>query len=371
MTDEPVDSAADFAADFAAHNDTAANEKLQFLASPGFCAWLGSQNVSLALTSYRSGKLFLIGRRPDGRMSVFERTFPRCMGMWSDAQTMWVASLFEIHRFENILPPGGMHDGYDRCYVPRQAFVTGDLNVHDVAPDAQGRLVFVNTLFNCLATVSETHSFDPLWKPPFIAQLTAEDRCHVNGMALEHGRPRFVSMFAKTDAAQGWRQQRLDGGRVYDLQTDECVVEGLSMPHSPRLYRDRLWLLQSGTGDFGYVDRHGKCFVPLTFCPGYVRGLAFTGDYAVVGTSKGREEEMFRELPLHARLEHVGQSVRCSVCIIDLRTCELVHSLWIEGVVTQLYDVAVLPGVTRPMAVGFRTDEIQRMISIGPQRSVT
>ncbi|MEZ6127971.1 MAG: TIGR03032 family protein [Planctomycetaceae bacterium] len=344
--------------------------QLQFVASPGFTGWLAEQHVSIALTSYRSGKLFLIGHNLDGRISIFERTFSRCMGMWTDAQTLWVASLFEIHRFENILPRGGSHEGYDRCYVPRQAFVTGDLNVHDIAINAHGQLVFVNTLFNCLASVSETHSFDPLWQPPFIETLTAEDRCHLNGMALERGVPRYVSMFAATNEAQGWRQQRLSGGRVLDLRDDTVIVDGLAMPHSPRLYRDRLWLLQSGTGEFGYVDRHQNCFVPLTFCPGYVRGLEFVGDYAVVGLSKGREENLFQELPLHERLEQSGQSVRCGVCVIDLRTCEVVHTLWIEGVVTQLYDIAVLPGVVRPMAVGFKTDEIQRMISVGPKRSL-
>ncbi len=339
---------------------------LQFVGSPGFTQWLHQARVSIALTSYRSGKLFLIGLQSDGRMSIFERTFARCMGLWAAGNTLWVASLFEIWRFENIVPPGQLHQGYDRCYVPQLGYVTGDLNVHDIAIDRDDRIVFVNTLFNCLAVASPTHSFSPLWKPPFIERWVAEDHCHVNGMAMQEGVPRYVSMFAQTDEHQGWRKHRVDGGCVYDLHNGRFVVEGLSMPHSPRLYRDRLWLLQSGTGEFGYVDLQRKKFEPVVFCPGYVRGLAFAGDYAIVGTSKGREQEMFDELPLAKRLAERGEDVRCGLSIVDLRTGEIAHSLWIEGAVTQMYDVAVLPGVTRPMAIGFKTEEIQRMISIGP-----
>jgi hypothetical protein len=42
-----------------------------------------------------------------------------------------------------------------------------------------------------------------------------------------------------------------------------------------------------------------------------------------------------------------------------------VHSLNIEGVVNELYDVAVLPQIRRPMAIGFRSDEIRRVITMG------
>lgn len=344
---------------------TDAAPPLEILGSPGLPSWLAKERVSLAFTSYRSGKVFLVGLQPDGRLSIFERTFARCMGMWTDGQTLWVASLFEIWRFENMLPPGRRHQGYDRCYAPQVGYVTGDLNVHDIAVDRRGRLIFVNTMFNCLAAVSDTHSFAPLWKPPFIASLVAEDHCHLNGMALEDGTPRYASMFARIDEPQGWRRHRLNGGCVIDLHTNQFVVEGLAMPHSPRLYRGRLWLLHSGVGYFGYVDRERKTFVPVTFCPGYVRGLAFTGDYAVVGVSKGREQNMFEELPLHANLRVLDREPHCGLAIVDLRTGDIVHTLWIEGVVTQLYDVVVLPGVVRPMALGFKTEEIQHMVSLG------
>ena len=143
-------------------------------ASRQFNNWLAEQRASVAFTTYQSGKLFLIGLQPDGRLSVFERTFNRCMGLWSDSNTLIMSSLYQLWRFENLFEAGQGHDGYDRLYVPQVGYTTGDLDVHDVAVDRKGRLVFVNTLFSCLATVSDTHSFTPLWQPSFISKLSME-----------------------------------------------------------------------------------------------------------------------------------------------------------------------------------------------------
>jgi uncharacterized protein (TIGR03032 family) len=154
--------------------------------------------------------------------------------------------------------------------------VTGDLDIHDVCVDGDGRVVFVNTLFSCLATVSPDASFAPVWQPPFISRLAAEDRCHLNGLAMRDGRPGFVTATARTDIAEGWREHRRDGGVVLDVPTGEVVAAGLSMPHSPRWHRDRLWLLQAGTGEFGTVDCDGPVragVLPAGLCAGAgVRG---------------------------------------------------------------------------------------------------
>jgi uncharacterized protein (TIGR03032 family) len=141
-----------------------------------FNAWLVEQKLSLAFTTYQSGKLFLLGMKPDGRLSVFERTFNRCMGLWAGGNSLYMSLLYQLWRFENIFEEGQGHDGYDRLYVPQLDYITGDLDIHDIALDADGRVVLVNALFSCLATVSESHSFKPLWQPPFISKLAAEDR---------------------------------------------------------------------------------------------------------------------------------------------------------------------------------------------------
>ncbi|QJX01283.1 TIGR03032 family protein [Frigoriglobus tundricola] len=330
-----------------------------------FPAWLAAERISLAVTTYQTGKLILIGLHPDGRLSVHERTFNRCMGLWGDGQSLWMSSQYQLWRFENVLMPGGRHDGYDRLYVPRVGHTTGDLDVHDIAVEAGGRVVFVNTRFGCLATLSPRDSFAPLWRPAFLSKLAAEDRCHLNGLALAAGRVRYVTAVGTSDAADGWRERRRDGGVVIDVTDNRVVVAGLSMPHSPRVYRDRLWLLNSGTGHFGSTDPVRGTFEPLTFCPGYLRGLAFSGDYAVTGLSRPRHDKTFSGLPLDDALSSRGCEARCGLQVIDLRSGDIAHWVRIEGLVSELYDVVVLPGVVRPMALGFKTDEIERLLTVG------
>jgi len=338
--------------------------KLEIVGSRQFNSWLQEQSASLAFTTYQAGKVFLIGLQSEGRLSIFERTFNRCLGLWSDTQSMWLSSLYQLWKFENALQPGQTTNGYDRLYVPQVGYVTGDIDVHDVAVDSAGRVVFVNTLFSCLATVSETHSFTPIWKPPFISRLAAEDRCHMNGLAMAGGRPKYVTAVSQSDVADGWRDRRHDGGVVIDVDTSEVVCTGLSMPHSPRFYQDRLWLLNSGTGYFGHLDLADGSFQPVAFCAGYLRGMAFIGDFAVVGLSKSRESRTFSGLQLDENLKSHDADARCGLLVIDLRTGDVVHWLHIEGIVSELYDVVVLPDVIRPTALGFKTDEIRRTISM-------
>jgi uncharacterized protein (TIGR03032 family) len=333
--------------------------------SPHLSAWLAANQVSLAFTTYQTGKLFLLGRGPEGKLAVFERTFNRAMGLCSDGQTLWLSTLYQLWRFENLLRPGELYQGHDRLYVPKVANTTGDLDIHDVAIDHTGRPVFVATGFGCIATVAERSSFTPLWRPPFLSRLAAEDRCHLNGVALADGRPRYATAVSTSDVVDGWRDRRQNGGVVLEIPDGRVIASGLSMPHSPRLYRGRLWLHNSGTGHFGSIDSAGGTFAPLTFCPGYLRGLAFVGDHAVVGLSRPREDKTFGGLPLAGELDRRSADARCGLLIIDLKSGDVAHWLRVEGLVRELYDVAVLPQVVRPMALGFKSDEIERLIAIG------
>ena len=332
--------------------------------STGFAQWLAGQRLSLAFTTYQAGKLFLVGTKPDGTLSVFERSFNRCMGICCDGQTMWLASQHQIWRLENCLESGQHQDGFDRVFVPQVGYTTGETDVHDVAVDHEGRLLFVNTLFSCLATVSERYSFEPVWKPPFISRLVTEDRCHLNGLAIQSGGSAFVTMVATTDTLQGWREHRRGGGCVMETRTDQTVCRELSMPHSPRFHDGRLWLLNSGTGHLGYVDLREARFREVTFCPGYLRGLSFHDRFAVVGVSKPRGDRNFAGLELDDRLHASGKQAECGLQVIDLTTGGVAHWMRIEGVITELYDVALIPGVMRPKAIGFKTDEIRRTVSV-------
>ncbi len=334
---------------------------LEVLASRHFPAWLAEQRVSLARTTYESGKVLLMGVGAEGRLAVCERTFDRCTGLCADADALWVSTAFQVWRFEAAPEGGEDAEGYDRVYVPRAGITTGDADVHDVALDGSHRTVLVSTLLSCLATPDPRHGLEVLWRPPFVSRLAAEDRCHLNGLAVVEGRPRFVTACGATDVVNGWRDRRRDGGCVVNVEANAVALAGLSMPHSPRWHRDRLWLLNSGTGDFGCADLAQGRFEPVAFCPGFARGLAFVGDYAVVGLCRPREAT-FRGLALDANLTSRGAMPWCGLQVIDLRSGDAIHWVRIDGPVTELYDIAVLPGVIRPRLLGFRNGKARCML---------
>lgn len=347
-------------------NSTPPSPTLEINASRQFTSWLAETRLSLAFTTYQIGKLFFIGLKPDGQLSIFERSFNRSMGLCAHGNSLYLGSLYQIWRFENLMEPGQNHDGYDRLYLPQVGYTTGDVDAHDLGVDRDGRLIFVNTLFSCLARIDEAHSFVPIWKPPFIGKLAAEDRCHLNGLAMKDGAAAYVTAVSRSDAADGWRDRRRDGGLVIDVASGEIALSGLSMPHSPRWHDGKLWLLNSGTGEFGHVDLAAGRFEPVCFCPGYLRGLSFTGDYALVGLSKPRHNKTFSGLDLDDQLQSRHVEPRCGVQVIDLRSGDIVHWLRLDGMVEELYDVVALPNVRRPMALGFKTDEIRRVLNVGP-----
>lgn len=343
------------------------DEKFALTSSRNFPEWLAATGSCIAFTTYQAGKLFLLGAKTDGGLSIFERTFARSMGLAvsTDGRTLALATRYQVHRFDNVVPNGqASSDGYDALYAPHAGWVTGDVDAHDVGFGVDGRPLFVNTLFSCIATVTDSHSFKPVWKPAFISRLAAEDRCHLNGFALDRGEPRFATAVSRSDVADGWRDRRADGGIVIDVNSQEIVAGGLSMPHSPRLHQGRLWLLNSGAGEFGFVDPESGRFESVAFCPGYARGLAFIDDFAIVGLSLARENRTFSGLALEGALQARDADPRCGLAVIDLKRGDMFGWVRVEGVVHELYDVAVLPNVTRPSLIGFKTDEVHHVISI-------
>ncbi|MBF0461170.1 MAG: TIGR03032 family protein [Magnetococcales bacterium] len=346
--------------------NTPVTPPLEISTSRQMLSWMAEQSLSMAFTTYQVGKLFLLGLKPNQELSIFERTFNRCMGLCTTPNGLYMSSLHQVWRFENVFAPGQQQDGFDRLYVPQVGYTTGDLDIHDMGVDADGRLLFINTLFGCLATLSETHSFKSVWHPSFLSKLAAEDRCHLNGLAMKEGRAAYATAVSEADVADGWREHRRQGGILIDIARDEIILRGLSMPHSPRWHDGKLWLLNSGTGELGYVDLEAGRFEPICFCPGYLRGLSLHGHFAVVGLSKPRHNKTFSGLPLDDLLRSRHTEPRCGLQVIDLRTGDAPHWLRMEGIVEELYDVVLLPQVRRPMALGFHTDEIRRVLSIEP-----
>lgn len=339
---------------------TQSPSQMTMIGSQGLWQWLNEIQISIAFTTYQTNRLFLIGCKADGKLAVNERLFDKPMGLYADNKRLIMTTRYSIWQLENRLAEGENHLGCDRLYIPSVSYTTGDINAHDVVIDKNDKLLFINTDFSCLATLRAGFSFEPVWQPPFISKLAAEDRCHLNGLAIRSGEPAYVTACSRSDDAAGWRNHRVDGGVVMDIASNEIIATGLSMPHSPRWYRGRLWLLNSGTGELGYLD--GERFVAITFCPGFVRGLAFFGQYALVGLSKLRSKT-FSGLPLEIRLANEGNKSQCGLMIIDITTGAIVHWLHIDGVVEELFDVVVLPKVRLPKAIGFQDEDINRLIT--------
>ncbi len=338
--------------------------RFEITTSRQFESFLAETGAALALSTYQAGMVLIIGVDPaTGRLWIFNRQIERPMGIACDRARLAVAGLTQITSFVDG-HHGTPSEGADPVYVPQVAFFTGDLDAHDLAFDAAGEIVFVNTLFSCLATVSPTHSFRPLWTPPFISRLAAEDRCHLNGLAMRDGAPAFTTAVAASDIADGWRDNRRDGGVVLDVASNEIVASGLSMPHSPRWRDGRLWLLNAGSGEFGALDLASGVFEPAAFCPGFLRGLAFLGRYAIVGASEPRENRTFGGLALEERLARENVAPRCGLFVVDTESGDVVHWLRVEGVVTELFDIAVIPKAQKPQMVGFKSDEIRRVVSM-------
>lgn len=348
--------------------DQPANEaELKITPSRLFTPWLASQKASLAFTTYQAGKIFFIGvNREDSKLSIFERTFPRPMGIGADGDRIWLSSLYQVWRFQNFLEAGETYNGYDAVFVPIEGRTTGDVDIHDVHPQATGPYpVFVVTRFNCLATFDDRNSFKPIWKPPFIDRILSEDRCHLNGLAVADGHPRFVTCVAATNQEGAWRQHRESGGVVIDVDSGEIVASNLSMPHSPRLFRDKLFIIQSGTGEFGQIDLASGRFEPVCALPGFARGVTFMGNHAVIGVSRPRPDRTFEGLALFDRLKQQKIEPLCQLAVVNMTTGAIEHTVDFSGAVQELYDVTALAGTIRPMALGFKTDEIRFTIRPG------
>ena len=331
--------------------------------SRGFSEWLSLQNISLAVTTYQVGKIIFFGVDESKKLWVFNRNVGRCLGLQIDESGFWVSGDTQLFRYENLIQAGTRTNGPDSLFAPRLSYFTGDLDIHDIGLGKNGVPVFVNTLFNCLAAPSDKHSFTPIWKPKFISRLVAEDRCHLNGLAMHEGQARFVTAVATTDVFDGWREHRESGGVLIDVGSGEIAAQGMSMPHSPRLYQNQLWLHNSGTGEFGKVDLDSGTFEPVCFCPGYLRGLDFFGNVAVVGLSLPRNKT-FSGLKIEERLQKEKVGARCGLLFIDLNTGTILHSMTFDGVVSELYDVGVIAGRKQPSAYGPNAPELARTLSV-------
>ena len=345
--------------------DPAPGATLACVADAGFAGWIAAFPGAVAVTTYQAGKVVLFGW--DGsRVTVLPRHFDKPMGLAvappapGRPARLALATRHVVTLFADapLLAPDFFPDrreAYDALYLPRVSYHTGDLNAHDLAFAADG-LWAVNTRFGCLARLSDEYSFVPAWKPPFVTELAPEDRCHLNGLCVAGGRPRYVTALGETDTPGGWRAGKATGGVVVDTDTGAVVVRGLAMPHSPRWHQDRLWVLNSGAGELLAVDPRDGRAETVAALPGYLRGLAFAGPHALVGLCQVRERHIFGGLPVQSRFPRL----RCGVALVDLRSGRPAGLLEFTAGCTELFEVAVLPGPRRLMITNLDREETRQ-----------
>lgn len=310
-----------------------------------FAQILAELGSSLLVSTYQTNKLVAL-RELDGGLNTHFRPLENPMGIAYRDGRLAVGTASQVWEYHNLpqltakLDPPGRHDA---CFVPRTVTYTGDIRIHDVAW-VGGELWVVATRFSCLATLDGRHSFVPRWQPSFITALAAEDRCHLNGMAVIDDKVRFVTALGETDTVGGWRENKASGGVLIDVGSGETVTSGLSMPHSPRWHRDSLWVLESGEGSLATVDLETGSVQTVAKVPGFTRGLAFAGPLAFIGLSEVREATTFGGLPLTGRLEER----QCGVWVVNVESGETVAFLRFEDLVEEIFEVCLLPGVRFP-----------------------
>jgi uncharacterized protein (TIGR03032 family) len=320
---------------------------LQVTASSSFAPLLSRHRLSVLVSTYQAGKLIILRAEGD-TLNLHFRSFPKAMGVAANAGRMAVGTHYGIQQLYNLpavcdkLPSELPHDA---CYILRNSHITGDIDIHEMAW-VDDRLWFVNTRFSCLCTLDPEYSFSPQWRPPFLNALTPDDRCHLNGLALREGQPTYITALGMTTDPQGWREHRTNGGILMDIHQNEVVANGLSMPHSPRWYRDRLWLLESGKGTLVQVDERSGRWTEVAQFSGFTRGLDFWQDWAFVGLSQVRQSMIFGGLPLTERL--TPEERFCGIQVVNLRTGNIEAALKFESGVQEIFAVQVLPGICFP-----------------------
>ncbi|MGB5636503.1 MAG: TIGR03032 family protein [Waterburya sp.] len=310
--------------------------EIRYEYSNNLASILNHLNVSLFFSTYQAGKLGVVTAK-NNSLSISFHNFERAMGMAVSPTQMAVGGkdwVYFLRNDSNLAPQIDPPGTYDACFLTRGGQYTGDISIHDLAWGNQ-ELWMVNTRFSCLCTLTNNYNFLPQWRPAFVSAITPEDRCHLNGLAMVDGMPKYVTVLGKTDTLGGWRDNKASGGCILEVPSNRAVTEGLSMPHSPRMYRNILWVLNSGHGEIVTVDIVSGKQEKIISLPGYTRGLALVGKYAFVGLSKIRETAIFGNLPICDRFN----DLICGIAVVDLSAKQMISCIEFQAGVDEIFDI--------------------------------
>ena len=326
--------------------------------SEGLSSWMQEEALTLFVSTYQHDCLIVLSASGSDELRITGYPFDRPMGMTLSLTSFRIATRQHIWEFENLNPiETSSRSPGDSIYRLDRVTPTGFLDAHDLAQSKDGSSILVDTHHSCLREIDSSGNAIPFWQPEFISALAAEDRCHLNGVATEDGQARYATVVSDSDNEEGWRENRRNGGQLIDVENNRVVAGNLSMPHSPRLYRDRIWVLNAGTGEFGFVDPAQGGFHSIAFCPGFLRGLAFHEDYAIIGLSQARHNGKFSGLDLGESLDQRSESAICGLMVVNIETHKICHSLEFDAPIAELFDVQAVTHIGHPTLLKCQTLE--------------
>ena len=310
---------------------------------------LSKLKCSIAISTYQAGKLIFISPKDENSLIQLPRTFEKPMGIAHDPETdsIALATKDEVIILANS-PQLAEHypnapKKYDALYMPRATYHTGTLDIHDLSFGKDRRLFAVNTLFSTIVEINSNYNFEPYWTPPFINQLVSEDRCHLNGMTLQNGFPKYATAFNQGNTAGSWRDNITTSGVLLDIETNEIILTNLGMPHSPRLFNNELYILLSATGELIKVNKEAGTYDVIVKVDGFVRGMDLHQDYLFIGLSKLRKNSStFAKLPFADKAQEAG------ILVIHLPTGSIAGKITYTTSLDEIYDIKVLSDKLRP-----------------------
>jgi len=320
---------------------------------------------SIALSTYQAGKLVFISAKDENALIQLPRTFQKPMGIAEDVETdkIAVACKDEIIVFSNSKDLAAYYpkspNKYNALYMPRVTYHTGNLDLHDLRFGKNGKLFAVNTLFSCIIAIDDNFNFTPYWQPSFIDKLVSEDRCHLNGMIVKDGKPKYATAFNTGNSFQSWRENITQGGVLIDVEHNNIIAEGLAMPHSPRLFNNEVYVLLSATGELVKIDVNSGQKESILKLNGFVRGMDLYKEYLFIGLSKLRKNSStFGKLPFAEMANEAG------IVVVHLPTASIAGKITYLTSLDEIYDVHILANKQRPNILNTITDDYKAGLMI-------
>jgi uncharacterized protein (TIGR03032 family) len=333
--------------------------------SPNVPELLQKLNCSIAISTYQAGKLVFISAKDENSLTQLPRNFQKAMGIAEDHKNdkLALACKDEIIVFKNSTELAHYYpkspNKYDALYMPRATYHTGALDIHDLSFGKNEELYAVNTLFSSIVKIDSNYNFTPFWSPPQIDKITGEDRCHLNGMAMQKGIPKYATAFNNGNTAQSWRDKITESGVIYDIEKNKIIARNLAMPHTPRIFNNELYVLLSATGELVKINKDNGSYEVIVKIGGFVRGMSLHKDYLFIGQSKLREKSStFGKLPFAKDANQAG------IVIIHLPTKSIAGKITYLNSLDEIYDIHIFADKIRPNILNTLTDDYKEGLSI-------